>query len=189
MFLRKTTCRGLGTRYLLQYAHFCTQDKLQKVRYRHTNIVAKDWKKLATFYELVFGMKRIGPERNLQGQFVDEGVGYKNASICGVHMAMPGFEKNDLNTPTLEIFEYGGEISSGENEHKAINRQGFGHVAFEVDNIENAIKLILKYGGSMLSDSNKMWKHSVVGQGLLKWIYVRDNEGNIIELQEWDSTE
>ena len=133
-------------------------------------------------------MKVVGAERNLS-DFVDKGVGYKNATICGVHMIMPGFDDTDSNVPTLEIFKYDGAIDDDQylknSKMRPIYEQGIGHLAFEVDDIETAIKLIIKYGGSMLSDSNQISSHNVKGQGLLKWCYVRDNEGNIIELQQW----
>ncbi|MBN2520689.1 MAG: VOC family protein [Bacteroidales bacterium] len=42
------------------------------VKYIHTNIVAKDWQKLADFYEKVFGCKKLYPERNLKGEWIDK---------------------------------------------------------------------------------------------------------------------
>ena len=35
-----------------------------KAKYKHTNIVARDWQKLAEFYEDVFGCARLLPERH-----------------------------------------------------------------------------------------------------------------------------
>ena len=150
--------------------------------------MAKDWRNVASFYENVFGMKVIGPERDLKGDFLDRGVGYKNATICGVHMILPGFDGNDPNAPTLEIFEYGGDTLSmaHNNSKRAVSAQGIGHLAFEVDDIQTAIDLIETNGGEMLSEYSEISSHSVTGQGLLKWCYVRDNEGNIIELQQWN---
>ena len=37
------------------------------IRYVHTNLIARDWKKLAKFYVKVFGCKLKPPERNLKG--------------------------------------------------------------------------------------------------------------------------
>ena len=179
--------------YPIMLRGFCTIHQLKRVKYKHTNIVAKDWKKVVSFYENVFRMKVVGPKRNLKGDFVDKGVGYKNATICGVHMIMPGFDDIDSNPPTLEIFEYDGDITINDDQYlknskmRPIYEQGIGHLAFEVEDIETAIRLIEHHGGSMLSDSNEISSHNVKGQGLLKWCYVRDNEGNIIELQQWDN--
>jgi len=35
------------------------------IRYVHTNLIAKDWRKLADFYIKVLGCKEKKPERNL----------------------------------------------------------------------------------------------------------------------------
>lgn len=166
---------------------FSRIQKLKHVKYKHTNIVAKDWRNVASFYENVFGMKVIGAERDLKGDFLDKGVGYKNATIKGVHMLLPGFEDNDSNAPTLEIFEYGGDtpFTVDYDTKRAISAKGIGHLAFEVDDIEIAIELIEENGGEMLSNESEISSHSIKGQGSLKWCYVRDNEGNIIELQQW----
>jgi predicted enzyme related to lactoylglutathione lyase len=33
--------------------------------------VARDWRRLAAFYQAVFGCRQVGPERDLQGPWVD----------------------------------------------------------------------------------------------------------------------
>jgi predicted enzyme related to lactoylglutathione lyase len=38
-----------------------------KAQYKHTNIIAKDWERLAKFYEDAFGCVRVPPERHLSG--------------------------------------------------------------------------------------------------------------------------
>jgi len=38
-----------------------------KAPYKHTNIIAKDWERLAKFYEDAFGCVRVPPERHLSG--------------------------------------------------------------------------------------------------------------------------
>ena len=44
-------------------------------KYIHTNIIAKDWKSLADFYQEVFGCIKVMPERNLKGKWIDTGTG------------------------------------------------------------------------------------------------------------------
>jgi predicted enzyme related to lactoylglutathione lyase len=39
-----------------------------RTRYTHTNLVARDWRGLAAFYENVFGCVAVPPERDLQGE-------------------------------------------------------------------------------------------------------------------------
>jgi hypothetical protein len=42
-----------------------------RAKYVHTNLIAKDWKKLATFYERLFGCVPVPPERDLSGQWLE----------------------------------------------------------------------------------------------------------------------
>ena len=43
-------------------------------RFVHTNLVARDWRRLARFYERVFGCTPVPPERDLAGQWVEDGI-------------------------------------------------------------------------------------------------------------------
>jgi predicted enzyme related to lactoylglutathione lyase len=36
-----------------------------RAKYKHTNIIARDWQKLAEFYEKAFGCVWVPPQRNL----------------------------------------------------------------------------------------------------------------------------
>ncbi len=147
-----------------------------KIKYVHTNIISKDWKKLAYFYIKVFECKPLFPERDQKGSWLDKGTGLKNAHIKGIHLQLPGYEKNG---PTLEIFEYSKIINS---EETAANKQGYGHIAFHVENINSVLdKAILKGAEKIGEISQKL----VEGIGLLTFIYIRDPEANIIELQNW----
>ncbi|NBI28138.1 VOC family protein [Chengkuizengella marina] len=93
------------------------------IKYAHTNIVAKDWRRLSDFYVKVFDCKPVYPERDLSGKWID------NVSIKGIHLTLPGYEPG----PTLEIFQY---IQESPKRHPSnINQQGFGHIAFLVDTL------------------------------------------------------
>ncbi|MGE5373025.1 MAG: VOC family protein [Solirubrobacterales bacterium] len=145
-------------------------------RFGHTNIIARDWRKLARFYTDVFGCVPVGPERDLAGDWVDELTGIHNVRIRGTHLALPGCEDG----PTLEIFSY--EPVAPEEAPGAVNRFGFGHIAFQVDDVEGALAALLSAGGSKLGG---LIRKDYPELGLLTAIYVRDPEGNVIELQNW----
>jgi predicted enzyme related to lactoylglutathione lyase len=147
-----------------------------KAKYKHTNIVAQDWEKLAGFYKEVFGCLPVPPERRLSGQWLDGGTGVKNAELSGVHLRLPG---GGNEGPTLEIFQY--SHSEGRPATRA-NREGFGHIAFEVDDVAGALQEVLSHGGSAVG---KVVSRDVPGVGLLTFVYASDPEGNIIELQNW----
>jgi predicted enzyme related to lactoylglutathione lyase len=147
-----------------------------KTKYKHTNIIARDWQALAAFYEKVFGCVRVPPERHLSGAWLEKGTGVPNARFSGVHLRLPG---HDENGPTLEIYQY------SQHEPKpppAANREGLSHIAFEVDDVEQATAEVLEHGGSKVGE---VVSSPVEEVGLLTFVYLADPEGNIIELQAW----
>jgi predicted enzyme related to lactoylglutathione lyase len=146
-------------------------------KYVHTNLIARDWRRLATFYENVFGCVRVLPERDLSGEWLARGSGIANARLRGVHLRLPG---PGHDGPTLEIFQYD-ECEA--TPAAAANRVGFGHIAFAVDDVEAAREAVLAAGGSALGTIEAV---VIPEAGRITWTYVRDPEGNIIELQRRD---
>jgi predicted enzyme related to lactoylglutathione lyase len=146
------------------------------IKYSHTNIVAKDWRKLADFYQSVFGCSQIPPLRSQTGYWLEKGTGVKEASLEGVHLLLPGYGDNG---PTLEIYSYTNILEKAE---PVANRLGLGHIAFAVDDITSFLEKINKKGGKALG---QIAETLVQGKGHLKFIYATDPEENIIELQCW----
>ena len=146
------------------------------VRYVHTNLVARDWRALARFYRDVFGCVPVPPERDFSGRGLDKGTGIAGARLQGVHLRLPGCGEDG---PTLEIFQY--TEFGGEGE-KAVNRPGFGHIAFGVDDVMEAREEVLSHGCSAVGETVTL---ATSAGRLVTWCYVRDPEGNIIELQSW----
>ena len=62
------------------------------------------------------------------------------------------------------------------------NREGLGHIAFAVDDVEATRANVLANGGS---DIGQIVEAEIDGVGRLSFCYVADPEGNIIELQKW----
>ena len=147
-----------------------------KTRYRHTNIVAADWQALAAFYEDVFGCVPVPPRRDLVGAWLDRGTGVRDAQLTGVHLRLPGHGDGG---PTLEIYSY---AASEPRPAVAANREGIAHIAFEVDDVVAATRLVLEHGGSNVGDVTSA---EVPGVGFLTFVYLADPEGNIVELQAW----
>jgi len=147
-----------------------------KVKFAHTNIIAKDWDKLAQFYVLVFGCEPVYPERELKGEWVDQLTNLKDVHIRGMHLRLPGY----VGGPTLEIFEYNKQIEN--NEYPAINKPVFAHIAFLVDDVQFFYNKLLENGGSKLGE---LIEKKIEGVGILTAAYARDPEGNIIEIQNW----
>ncbi len=146
-------------------------------RYAHTNLVARDWRGLASFYERVFGCRPIGPERDFRGPSLDAGTGLEGAHLTGVHLRLPGHGDSG---PTLEIFSYDVLLDTSP---AAVNRPGLGHIAFQVDDVTAARAAVLAQGGRAVGDVVTL---TTTSGARVTWCYVTDPEGNGIELQKWD---
>ncbi len=147
-------------------------------KFVHTNIVAHDWKRLAAFYEQVFGCRPVLPERHLHGVWIDDAIGIPHVRLDGVHLRLPGYGDSG---PTLEIFQY--NLTETEIP-KRINRSGFAHIAFAVEDVAAAREAVLAAGGS---DYGKMARMEISGAGTITFVYMTDPEGNIVELQHWEA--
>jgi predicted enzyme related to lactoylglutathione lyase len=93
-----------------------------------------------------------------------------------MHLRLPGYGSEG---PTLEIFQYNHQE---ERPKTAANRPGFAHVAFAVDDVEDAREAVLAAGGGTLG---KLVSVEIAGAGKITLVYMTDPEGNIIELQKW----
>lgn len=148
-----------------------------QIKYVHTNLIAKDWRKLADFYIAVFGCKPVYPERDLSGEWLVRLTGIENARIRGIHLALPGYGEGG---PTLEIFQY--EPERPRDQPNRINLQGFGHIAFLTDSVEEVLNRLVEHGGKPLGE---IVKKEYEGIGTLTVVYAADPEGNFIEIQNW----
>ena len=147
-----------------------------RARYAHTNLVSRDWRALAGFYRDVFGCTPVPPERDYAGPELEAGTGVPGARLRGVHLRLPG---HGADGPTLELFQYSQLASEGE---RRVNRPGFAHIAFAVDDVRDARSEVLAHGGSGVGEVVTM----VTATGArVTWCYVADPEGNVIELQSW----
>jgi glyoxylase I family protein len=150
------------------------QKMIKNAKYVHTNLIAKDWKKLSEFYKTVFGCVFVPPERDYSGQALEAGTGVLNATLRGVHLKLPGSEA------TLEIYSY--SIEEG-GPSPAVNRPGFGHIAFEVEKVLDAQAEVIAAGGKPIGEIVTL---TTTTGNRINWCYVADPEGNIIELQSWN---
>ncbi len=147
-----------------------------KARFAHLNLVARDWRKLAAFYERVFGCTPVPPERDLQGGWLERATGLAGAHIRGMHLRLPGGGESG---PTLEIFQY---LPEGQATARAVNRPGFGHIAFAVQDVAAARQAVLAAGGGEVGPLTTV---PVAGAGTITFVYLTDPEDNILELQRW----
>ena len=146
--------------------------------FHHTNIVSEDPERLAKFYIDVFGCVRQGPDRNLQGEWIERGTGLAGAHITGLMLRLPGHGEHG---PRLEIFKVAGNDTPTPGR---VTRPGLMHLCFEVDNAYQTLDSILAAGGQRqgeIVDSG-----TVPGVGRADFVYARDPDGNIVELIAWN---
>jgi len=147
-----------------------------KARYVHTNIVARDWRRLAAFYEGVLGCTLAPPERDLRERWVEEATGVPGAKIQGAHLRLPGYGESG---PTLEIFQYD---PAANRPAGGMNAPGLGHLAFAVEDVDAAREAVIAAGGSVVGQTVSV---PIQGAGQITFVYARDPEGNVLELQQW----
>jgi predicted enzyme related to lactoylglutathione lyase len=147
-----------------------------RAKYVHTNLIARDWKRLVRFYCEVFGCEPKGPKRDLRAEWLEKVNAVPNAHLRGVHLGLPGYGDDG---PTLEIFSYDQLI---EGELPKSNQCGFAHIAFAVEDVDQALQAVIAAGGGAVGE---IAEAEVKGVGLLRVAYARDPEGNIVELQRW----
>ena len=147
-----------------------------RAKYVHTNLIARDWKRLVRFYSDVFGCEPKPPERDMSGAWLDQLTSLRNAHLSGVHLQLPGYGGDG---PTLEIFSYNQLV---ERQLPSANQCGFGHIAFAVDDVDEALRAVIAAGGSTVGN---IVATEVDDVGVLRVVYARDPEGNIVELQKW----
>ena len=153
-----------------------TNEVIAGARYGHTNLIARDWRLLAGFYERLFGCVPVPPERDYRGPDLERGTGVPGAALRGVHLRLPG---HGTDGPTLEIYTY---ESLEEGSMPAVNRPGWGHLAFAVDDVQAARAAVLGNGGGSIGEVVTL---ETADGRRVTWCYVSDPEGNIVELQSW----
>jgi predicted enzyme related to lactoylglutathione lyase len=91
-------------------------------------------------------------------------------------LRLPGYGGDG---PTLEIYNYNRLL---DRPATAVNRPGFGHIAFSVDDVHTARQAVLDAGGEAVGEVVTL--QTATG-AQVTWCYVTDPEGNILELQAW----
>jgi catechol 2,3-dioxygenase-like lactoylglutathione lyase family enzyme len=149
---------------------------IEGAQFGHVNVTCHDWRALAAFYTEVFGMQIVPPERDFSSPDLDRATGLKGAHLRGAHLRLPG---GGDDGPTLEIFQY----DDLEPERlPAIDRPGWGHIAFRVPDVEAAREAVLQAGGAVVGD---VVTFRVADGRQVTWCYVADPAGNVVELQTW----
>ncbi|MCW1933238.1 VOC family protein [Pararhodobacter zhoushanensis] len=144
------------------------------MRLSHISLTARDADALAAFYRRVFGCTELRARRRLRGAVVWRGNGLPGTAIDSLWLGLPG-----AAGVFLEILEY------SETQHgvaPAVNSPGYGHLSFVVEDLEATMAAILAAGGQTQGEITNFG--SAAAPFLI--VYVRDPEGNVIELEQPD---
>lgn len=95
-----------------------------------------------------------------------------NSQIYSIWLSLP-----DVDGPFLEIQEY---KDTQDRPQPRVNEPGFEHLSFEVKNIKTTLADVLEAGGKPLGEVTDF---GAVNRPYLI-VYVRDPEGNILELEQ-----
>jgi predicted enzyme related to lactoylglutathione lyase len=146
-------------------------------RYSHTNIVAHDPERLARFYSDVLDCPKVA-ERRIEGPWLSRAMGLPDARLHVFHVRLPGC--GDADTPTIEIF---GMDGLAETPVSTPRRPGLMHTAWAVDDVNASLDRLVAAGGEPLGEIDGT---TVDGVGSVLFVYARDPEGNIVELQQFE---
>ena len=148
---------------------------IQAARYIHTNLIARDWRRLADFYQSVFGCVPVPPERDLSGPALEAGTGVPGATLAGIHLRLPGSGAAVRRSRSSAI-----RVSPTDRRTPSIVRA--------------SRTLPLRWRRSA-TPAPRCWRAAVRSAAIVEttiangarvtWCYVSDPEGNIVELQAW----
>ena len=97
-------------------------------KYVHTNLIAKDWRALAAFYQELFGCIPVPPERDFRGADLEAATGLPDAHLTGMHLRLAFSVAAHLEPDILLVDE--GQINPHVTDE---NRQEWGYTVKNLD--------------------------------------------------------
>ena len=152
--------------------------RIEGAQFGHVNVTGRDWRRLAAFYTELFGLELVPPERDYRGPDLEAATRITGAHLTGAHLRLPG---HGTTGPTLEIYQYD-DVEPGRE--PTVDRSGWGHIAFQVPDVEAALHAVVDTGGSRFG---KVVTLTTADGRHVTWCYATDPDGNLIELQAWST--
>lgn len=142
------------------------------MRLAHINLVARDAEALAAFYVNVMKCDVLREQETLSGEKVGRGNGLSNPEIRSIWLKFP-----QLEWPFLEIHEH--KVVHHRNQPR-VNEPGFGHLAFQMEDIGIVLSKIIEAGGLQIGQVTDFG----TPESPYLIAYARDPEGNVLELEQ-----
>lgn len=141
-------------------------------RFRHIGLVVNNFEKMLDFYSNTLGFK-ILKRFEIESKDFRKGVGLENAKAKVAHLQV----SEDVE---LEMFEYNETLSCSNKD--IANTEGFRHIALFVENLEDSYIYLKNKNIEFVSEPITINEPITVAG--FKFVYFKDPEGNIIELNQ-----
>ncbi len=131
--------------------------------YNHTGHVVTDLERSKEFYRAVFGF-RLWYEINPPDVPTAQLTGLTPPmGVTASYLTLDGF--------VLELMHYAAEGATAPYRVRTMNEPGLTHLSLSVDDVHQAARLAVEYGGQVIEESD-------IGAAL----FIRDPDGQLIEL-------
>ena len=140
----------------------------------HFTVHVRDLEKMSNFYQQAFGFTDLGfPGGWSDSPEIDEIVGLANSTARSLMLV--------AGNCYLELFQYSAPKPDDNAKPLEPYQHGYTHFCVDVVGIDEEVERLEKLG---MSFERPHGKGRPVDVGIVKAIYGRDPEGNLIELQE-----
>jgi glyoxylase I family protein len=148
-------------------------------KFRHVAIIVKDLDKMVDFYTKVMGfnVKRM---IEIESEDFRKGISIPNAKAKVAHLTHPDLAME------LELFEFYNNQNDNPNPDIS-NMPGYRHIAFIVEDLEQCYKTLKDNNIEFFSEPITVKEPASVAG--FKFVYFKDPEGNIIELNQLPESE
>lgn len=140
------------------------------MRFDQVKFLARDAETLASFYEEALGCEIVVPPQDVDDA-VSRAVGVPDAVVKLTVLRLPGRGEHG---PVLELYSVNGDRPPDWH-----YQPGQGQLAFEVEDLEQAMGRVGGAGGNKLGD---LVEWEAPSGARARFVYMQDPEGNIIDL-------
>ena len=134
----------------------------------HVNVVVSDTERAKAFYTEVLGLT-VAEEVEAAEDELSRGLGVPDAKLRATFLNLPN------STTQIEMIEYLAPDAAPLTPGLSANRVGYGHVAFQVDDIDAEYERISAHGVTWVSTP-------VTLEGGLRFCWFNDPDGNTVEI-------
>ena len=143
-------------------------------RLRHIALVVKNKENIIDFYTNILGFQ-LRDRYIIKSADIRKGIGLPKAKAKGAHLIIPS---SDVE---LELFEFEKNIEKKSEEYIA-SHPGFRHIAIVVETLKETYEYLKNKNVSFISEPICVNEPDCF-KGF-KFVYMKDPEGNIIELNQ-----